>query len=327
MPYRLAKTAPDALLMLPRDVLDKVDKAGLTEIRLLLHVAARLSARPWTQEELISDLEGAFRRDDVKAALAFWRGVGILENEEEAEPRRAKAALPEEEAAPEAARRLMPDPDEPPFYSGVDLEKAAKSHPDFKNLVDFAEKRLNKVLNVGETAKLWSFLDYMKMPYAVLLLIIEDCCARGHGNLRYISKAVISFQDQGLDTYEKANAYFLKQTQREKFARKIRNLFGLGDRALTKTEEAHLDEWMAWGFSDEMLDFAYEKTVGAAAKPSINYMHKILLNWHESGVKTLHQAQQATLSKKNAPGERGDKSYDLDAAFEAAVARQRKDLQ
>lgn len=324
MVYRLAKTAPDSMIVLPTEVLDKLDNAGLTETRILLHLARMLLRGAWTEEMLLESLEKQFRREEVKSALAFWRGVGILDVT--GDPEQAPSRRRREQKEEPAATTAPVDADEPPFYSGQDLAAAKEKNPHFKNLVDFMEKRLNKVLNAGELAKVWSFLDFMGMPADVVMLITEDCCARGHGNLRYITKAVMSFQDQGLDSYEKAEAYYLRQAQGEKFARKIRTLFGLGDRALTKTEDAHLTEWMQWAFSDEMLTLAYEKTVAAAAKPSINYMHKILQNWKEAGLATPAQVEQAGVQKKQDNQGKGPKSYDLDTFFEAAVAKQRKDL-
>ncbi len=319
MTYRLAKTAPDELIFLPAAALEKLNSAGLTETRVLLCAAALLSRGAMAEEDLLRELATSFPGEDVRAALAFWRGVGVLEAGDGGKSPRLRA-----KAAPAEPEQLPPDPDTPPFYSGQDLEQAAKSHPDYKNLVVFMEQRLDKVLNTGELARVWSYLDYQKMPADVVMLIVEDCCTRGHANLRYITKAVNSFQDQGLTTYEKVNAYYLRQTQKEKFARRIRKLFGLGDRALTRQESARLDEWMAWNFSDEMLDLAYEKTVSAAAKPSINYMHKILLSWRDAGATKPEDVER--LGRSSAAGQTGDKSYDLDAAFEKAVERQRKGL-
>lgn len=326
MIYRLAKTSPDALILLPRDVLDKLENAGLTETRILLHAAALLSRGAMPEEGLLRALEDSFRQEEVKNALAFWRGVGILDTrgDRDRTPARRKEEVPAEPE--ETPDKSMPDPDEPPFYSGKDLAEAAEKNGDLKTLVSFVEQRLDKVLNTSEVAKLWSWLDYIKMPCPVLMLIVEDCCVRGHRSLRYFSKAVISFQDQGLTTYEKANEYLRRQTEKEKFVRRIRKLFGMGDRALTKVEDAHLTEWMAWDFSDEMLDLAYEKTVGAASKPSVNYMHKILQNWHEAGAKTPRDVEQLSPKKADKQDQQGDKSYDLDAAFEKAEARQRKGL-
>ena len=42
------------------------------------------------------------------------------------------------------------DADEAPFYSSADLARAASDQPDFKNLVAFAEQRLEKVMNTTQ---------------------------------------------------------------------------------------------------------------------------------------------------------------------------------
>ncbi|MBQ3866074.1 MAG: DnaD domain protein [Clostridia bacterium] len=332
MVYRLSRTAPDDLILLPGDLLKKLDAAGLTETRILLHVAAHLSRGPQTEESIVGDLEGVFKQDEVRRALAFWRGVGILEtraDRDRVDRKRSASASPEAapEPAPEEippARKALPDPDVPPFYSGKDLEEAAKGNPGYVALVEHVEKKLGKVLNTSELATLWSYIDYLKMPSEVLMLIVEDCCMRGHGNLRYISKYVMALQDQGLDTYEKAEAYYYRQNQKRTFANRIRTLFGI-ERALSKSEEALVEEWAGWAFSDEMLDLAYEKTVSTARKPSIKYMHKILESWHETGIATPAQAE-AGAAPRQAPDARGEKTYDLNTAFEKAVERQRKGI-
>ena len=324
MIYRFGKTHPDSLLILPGEVLDVIENASETEIRFLLAIAPLLSGGA-EEEDLILAVGDLFEREEAVSALAFWRGCGVLKTDaKKKSPARKAVRIPaekrEEEIEEKEPKKTL-DVDEPPFYSSKDLAEAAETMPEFKNLVSFAEERLEKVMNTSELAKLYSFLDYLKLPLDVVMLVMEDCCSQGKKGLRYISKVLVTFADEEINTYEKAEAYFLSKKERQSYERYVRNLFGLGDRKLARGEAECIGTWKEkYGFGEEMLDAAYEKTVAAAKNPTIKYMHKILESWHASGIKTPDEIDSAP------SGEKAPKSYDLDDFFEKAVASGRKDF-
>jgi DnaD/phage-associated family protein len=188
--------------------------------------------------------------------------------------------------------------------------------------VDYAQKKLNKIFNTSELAKLWSFLDYLKLPTEVVMLVIEDCYNREKTGLRYITKVLNSFHDAGIDSYEKAEAYFVAKEEAVSFQRFVRRLFGLGERKLTRAEEETLSQWQGWAFSEEMLNLAYEKTVASAKNPSIAYMHRILESWHKQGFTSPAETEES----RTASGGKAEKSFDSDDFFQAAVAKGLKNI-
>ncbi len=318
--YRFSKVYPDELLALPKKVLDHLKEASDGEVRILLSSLPLLSQGA-EEEEILSFLEGDFSSDEIVSALAFWRGCGILTRDTKGTKKTTKPKAAEKD--PEEEAKKVIDADEAPFYSSADLAMARESQPDFKNLVDFAEERLEKVMNVSEYARLYSFLDYLKMPLDVVMLVIEDCASRGKKGLRYITKVLTSFQDDGIDTYEKAEEYFVRRNERSVYEAFVRSLFGLGTRKLTKAEEECLDLWQKkYGYGEDILTAAFEKTANTAKNPSIRYMHKILESWYQNGVTAPEDIDKvATKSEDRAP-----KSYDLDDFFEQAVSVGRKKL-
>lgn len=322
MHYRFGKSYPDELVLLPLELFEKIDHASETELRVLLHLAPYLAKEGLEEEEALSLLEEGFSSEEVLAALAFWRGCGIFKADTKRAVKKGIVKKPIARATPvveeEPAKKVI-DADEAPFYSSADLARAASDQPDFKNLVAFAEQRLEKVMNTSELARLYSFLDYLKMPLDVVILVIEDCAARDKKSLRYITKVLTSFQDEGIDSFEKAEAYFVSRNESQTYENKIKKLFGL-TRKLTKSEEECIATWRTtFRFSDEMLDLAYEKTVAAAKNPTIKYMHKILENWHADGFTTPADVDGGGNAKAKA-----EKSYDVDDFFESAVSKGRK---
>ncbi len=323
MLYRFGKNYPDELVLLPLELFEKVDHASETELRVLLSLAPHIAKEGLEEDDALALLEDSFTSEEVLSALAFWRGCGIFKTDVKHAVKKTVAKVPLTRTAPpaeeEPAVKKVIDADEAPFYSSADLAQAASTQPDFKNLVAFAEQRLEKVMNTSELARLYSFLDYLKMPLDVVILVIEDCAARDKKSLRYITKVLTSFQDEGIDSFEKAEAYFVSRNESQSYENKIKHLFGL-TRKLTKPEEECIALWRtSFDFSDEMLDLAYEKTVSAAKNPTIKYMHKILENWNASGFTT-----PADVEGGNAVKAKAEKSYDVDDFFESAVSKGRK---
>ncbi len=322
MTYRIAKTYPDALFSVPRELLGKMEEAGDGELRILLHTLSLLSGGAM-EERALTDalLSSGFDSTQITSALAFWRGCGILKAHGKLSPAEAEAPKPAEPVKPAErvpADTKMVDADEQPFYSALELGVAAENDPSFKALVDFGQKKLGKIFNTSELARLWSFMDYLKLPMEVVMLVIEDCCAKGKTSLRYITKVCNAFHDEGITSYEKAEAYYLARQESAVFEREIRTLFGLGDRKLTAAEEEILETWrVKWSVGRDLIDAAYEATVASAKKPSMKYMHRILESWHAAGV--VKASEIAEKTKKNA--KKADKSYDLDDFFDAAVAK------
>lgn len=332
MIYRLASVCPDELFFLPRRLLSKMENAGDPELRIFLWASQELSHGEKEEADLVEAIAAhGFSHEEIRSALSFWRGCGVLAGASpkkkasppKAEEEKTKPATTQEAPGevPSAPLKMV-DADEAPFYSSLELGEAAEQNPQFKNLVDYAQKKLKKILNTSELAKIWSFLDYLKMPPEVVMLVIEDCCNREKSSLRYISKMLNTFQDEGIDSYEKAEAYFLRREEGAVYERYVRRLFGLGERKLTRAEEEILRTWrITWNFGEDMLEAAYEKTVAGAKNPSIKYMHRILESWHEKGATTPEEAEGSAASSQKAP-----KSYDSDDFFEAAVAKGLKNV-
>ena len=314
MKYRFAKYYGDEWLTVPAAALQKMQSAGETDLKVLLASAEYLSRGPVEEEELFSLLSDSFEKDEIEKALAFWRGAEIVVFDGKKSAARKPAKKAEEEA--KEAEKKAPvriHAEEPPFYSSRELSDAAEKDPRFKDLVSFTEHKLGKVLNTSETAKLYTFLDYLKLPPEVVMLSVEDCVSRGKGSLRYISAQLEGFANEGIDTYEKAEAHFARRRAFDQYAAGVRKLFGIGDRSLAAKEKEAIDAWQKWGYGEDVLNLAFEKTVSSAKKPTVVYMHKVLEGWHENGWLTADDVKNG--KAQFSP----DKTYDVDDFFQAAV--------
>ena len=107
----------------------------------------------------------------------------------------------------------------------------------------------------------------------------------------------------------------------------VRQLFGLGERALVPKEREYISNWtLKWNMSEDLIRRAYEETVANTERPTLAYANAVLKNWYESGVSSAEQADEQKnehkkkTQKKQKP-KKSDPGFDLDEFFDLAIAR------
>ena len=296
------KTPAENLILLPRDVLPHLKNASAEELKILLYFFA----------EPDSSVADAARELGVTVAaaenaIAYWRGASVFA---ESEGKKKKIAS---------------DTSVYRNYDSQTLSKALIEQSDFAMLNDFVCERLGKpTLTKNDLSSLFYLFDYARIPAPVICGIVEDCCANGKDNLQYIFKAATSLYDQGIDNYEKLEAYLNRKAAINSNIGKLRKLCGMGDRALTSKEKKAFDQWFGeWAFGFDVVELAYEKTVDATNKVNISYMNTILKRWYESGFATVEDINTGDASRK--AGVESSLS-DSDEFIEAALSRGFDDL-
>jgi DnaD/phage-associated family protein len=296
------KTPAENLIILPRDVLPHIKNASAEELKTLLYFFAE-------PDSSVADAarELGLTVSQTETAIAFWRGASVFA---ESEGKKKKVAS---------------DTSVYRNYDSQTLTDALINQADFSMLNEFVCERLSKpVLTKNDLSTLFYLYDYARIPAPVLCGIVEDCCANGKANMQYIFKTALSLYEQGIDTYEKLEAYLTRKAEINSNVGKLRKLFGMGDRALTSKEKKTFDQWFGeWAFKFDVVELAYEKTVDATGKVSISYMNTILRRWYDSGFATVEDINTGDSSRKAGT----DSSLDgSDEFIEAALSRGFEDL-
>ena len=103
----------------------------------------------------------------------------------------------------------------------------------------------------------------------------------------------MNITEQGIKTYAEFDNYLRMQEKRDNYREMVKRIIGAGQRALSKSESSIIDSWEnKYGFSEQLISLAYEKTVAKINKPQVAYMSKILINWHENGLQTPEQVNE-----------------------------------
>ena len=289
MGYRLSLGLRGSIFPVPADVVDSgLRLCGGTQLKVLL-----LALRENPPEILPGDIAAklGLSDGDVRDALDYWAGRGIIESDIAASPaptppRENGDAVLRTAAAPPAER------DEPirKKPSMTEVEQYQKDDPAVAFALRQCEALLGKAFSSSDTATLVWLIEWAGVPADVLVTVAEYCRLAGKPSLRYIEKTALAWLDAGIDTIEAADERIKILTEQQGWEGELKNILGIGGRAFSVKEKEFSDEWMRLGFSPELLRAAYQRTLDGAGKLSFPYMNKILLEWKRQNITTPEQA-------------------------------------
>ncbi len=187
---------------------------------------------------------------------------------------------------------------ERPAYSERDVLAAVHEDVDFRGLYGEIQRLLGRTLNTEELKILLGFVRYLGMPPEVVTMLVCYCIERisqkgsnRKPSLRAIEKEAYVWAELGIDSMEEAIAYTQVQAVRSSRIGRIKNLLQLGERKLTGAEERYIQQWLDWGFDEEAVSVAYERTCLNTGGLKWPYMNKILASWQQAGLLTGQQVR------------------------------------
>ncbi|MGE4483858.1 MAG: DnaD domain protein [Oscillospiraceae bacterium] len=208
-------------------------------------------------------------------------------------------------AGNKTALKIQPR-DELPEYTADDISRVMKNGGSFPGLVSEVQRRLGKVLSSDDLLKLLGIYDSLGLPPEVILILVSYCMEEtrkkyGCGRLptmRYIEKVAYTWEHEGIFSIEEAEEYLKRMEARKSAASEISAVLQIKGRELSKTERSYVDDWLQMGFSPEVVEAAYDKTVIKTGKLAWGYLNSILKSWHEKGI---HAISDIEAREKSAP--------------------------
>lgn len=184
--------------------------------------------------------------------------------------------------------------------SAAQISDELVSNPELAGLSEMAQEFLGKTLTNKELETLYWFYDTLGFSAELIMVLLEYCVSKGKRDMRYIEATAIGWDSRGIKTVEAAEKYMLSETDDKKFIYELKDLFGIKDRNLSKTEEAYINQWRdKCGMSVEMIALAYEYCILATNKLSFQYMDSIIRNWKKAGISTVEAAEKDHEDFKN----------------------------
>lgn len=257
-------------IAVPQIVFDRLDTAPGDCIRVALWMLAHA---PSKAEDAAHALNLA--PELAREAVFYWRGAGMeLEN--------AKAS---EKPALRLRSRL----------STPEVTAAAEGDAAVALLVQECQTLFGRVITESDVNILVSLYVSDGIPVDVILIGVAHFASLGK-NVRYIEKALLGWQREGIVTGEAAEAHLKCLAQRAEREARVAKLFGMeSDAALTKSERTLINEWYeGFGYDDDMVA---EALGYAGERRTIRYVNGILRKWYGKGWRTVRDVMAESSTK------------------------------
>jgi DnaD/phage-associated family protein len=316
---KLCFTYGNDALMLPVQVVQHVDKANKKDIKVLLTLAAEPMARVdlATGCRIVAERLALSERE-VDAAIAFWRGAGVISALDEGDVAAAAAPVTPEPQQQTTEPRVIADGGLP-AYSSTELSGLLERRRELASLVDECQRVFGKIFNTREVSQIAGMVDYLGFEGDYILSLLSHCVRMEKKSLRYAEKMALSLHDEGITECAVLEEHLQRIELMASSMGKIRAMFGLASRALTAKEKSMVERWVCqMQYGDDVLRLAYETTVNAINKPSIPYANTILERWYAEGYRTMADVEKALAEYRR---KKTEGSFDVDDFFEAALKR------
>jgi DnaD/phage-associated family protein len=305
------------VLVLPASVLSCCEKADAAAMRVLVWLASDLTLADKPRQ--LAKLADCSERE-VKKAIELWIKTGVLATESGETV--AVMATPET-VVEKTEKRVLQRADTLPVYTATELADLIEKRQGMRELIDEAQQILGKMFNPSEINILVAMVDYLTMDEDCILLLLAHCKRIGKDSLRAIEKYAYSLVDDDITDAAALEERFRYLEQLHTFEGEVRSMFGMKSRALTSKEKKMLKKWCEFGYGIDVVQRAYEITVGATNTPSPSYANAILERWNSEGLKTVAEIDAKLAEEAAAKGEGTTlgNSFDTDDFFEAALKR------
>lgn len=249
-----------------------------------------------TYEKIAEDT--GLLKSDVVNALKYWNKVGALtfdKNQINIVPITQKIQTSSGDVLSDEKAQSVQEPKEKMYqpnasvassYRGAEVVKTVNSDKKLAHLFTLISQILNKSLSTNDYKIIYSFIDYLKLPEQVIIILFEYCVSLSKTNMRYVEKIAYSWADNGIITPQLANSFVKKSAREHSAIAKYKKNFRITGREFTDTEEKMLLTWLnEYKAGEELIMRAYDSAVMNTGKVSFRYMDSIIKN-EISGDKT-----------------------------------------
>ncbi len=312
----------EAISVLPSKVLEHVDKAKKFDIKLLILLSSSEKYREGKYINALAEVLNASEAE-VESSISFWRGTGLLTLDDTSEIKKADKNTKKEETADVPKRAKVT---ELPQYTTKELNSLLEKNKFVVDLIDECQNILGKIFTASEIRVIMGLVEYLGLDHDYILVLMHYCARVDMKSMRYIEKLALSCLDEGYTEAAVLQKALYAKEEKHKIEGEIKSIFGLGTRKLTSKEEKQINTWINdFKYDIEIIEKAYDLTVGATNNPSIHYANAILEKWNAEGIKTIDDVNALLDEREQKKAEDGASSFNVDEFFDAALKRSYSD--
>lgn len=172
------------------------------------------------------------------------------------------------------------DPYKKPSYSADQLS-AFKNKENIRQLFFIAESYMGRQLSVSDMKSILYLSDCLHFSDDLIDYLLQYCVDRGKKDFKYIEAVALNWAQSGVSTPKQAEKFAAKY---DKSVYTIMKELGKNNTP-TKKELEYIIRWTKeYGFSQDIIAIACERTVLATDSHRFEYAEGILSNWKKEDV-------------------------------------------
>ena len=307
----------------PLSVSDKeaFQDASREELRVLL-VIMECGGRVESADELARLSRTSKAR--ASAALVFWEEAAVI--------KKADSAPTITEEFEERLRAGMIRES-----NAVEIAKSIRSSALADMIAECAALMKRAALNTSEIKELTGLYEQYALSEEFIVTLAAYLAERGRLTVTKLVNKAISLTEREIDSVKALEDYITERESDSEAEREFRKLFGVYNRAPSKTEKECFKKWSKdYGYFTEIVGEAYDIAINNATRGHVSYADKLLTRWYETGCRTIlecrarYEADQeekknkkSSLKEKKPPKSPAERYGDFDAekAFLKALER------
>ena len=308
MDYTLNLGSWSSIFAVPTALVDNYIKTASAEnIKILLYLLRN------TEQELSTTVISAalgISEETVDDGIVFWcqRNILSLSNNKLKPSETAQNLDVKGRYADEKSDRINKiNTLRSPQFMPKEIAQTVKSSKEADYLFKRCEELFGRTLKHNEQNTLTIILEDICLPVSVALLLVEYCFSIGKATPSNLREMALDWSERQITTIEAAENHLFELKSYNKDEKRFKKMFGISS-AFSKKQREFINTWITtYGFSDEMINEAFEATLNGAGKLSFPYMNKVLENWFEKGIKS----PEAIIEKKQNQQENKESSFDI----------------
>ncbi len=299
MSYLLDIGVWNNVFAVPSQIIDEhINKCTGDSFKILLFFLRNSNAS--FDEKKISEITG-IQPYNIENAIKYWTDAGILKDTEGKLTPVVTVVQNSTNEIEKPKRMLRPD--------GIYIAKRLKESPELYHIMHEAESLLGKTLSPSFSAVLLVAHDDYQLPVEVIIMLLSYCVSIGKTSTVFVEGLTKNWHEAGVATMQDAEAKIADMDGVAKAWKRLCGLMSIPFRHPTKKENELAKAAICdMKFTDEMIMFAYEKTVESTGKFQPKYMQKILENWHGKKFVTVSDVRN---SENNARTPESKRSYNI----------------
>ncbi len=303
MAYRVVVKCGGGAFFVPNEAAENLKLCTAGQLRVLLLALSRGFSE--TSPENIAEELGIIQ-EDAKDLLDYWVKRGILECDGISVPVSSeKGSSPA--LTPSEPKHEIPKPSETKL-SMKEVQQIKESDSAVAHVFSEAERLLGKTFTSSDSETIVWLISYAGIAPEVLITVIAYCASINKKNFFYIRKTALEWLENGIDTIEAAEERMRALEEAKSWEGEVKRVLEIYGRSLVSKEKEFCESWRLYSISPELIHLAYEKCIEKTARLSFPYINKILLSWHQKGIKTVAEA----LAENKSRTEDKKPSFDLD---------------